>query len=151
MFLADIALLCIARPELSGRLNITPVEIAVTSAGNRRRERSFAIGSSSDGLCLRVAPGRGSIRLRYPYPYGGPGEPVRWWTVHRRVTLRPGRNDFILDLVADLDTDAPHWTETGWRRMWQILPGRRPSSGYFISRSSRDMAERRLSRRRGRH
>ena len=110
-------MLCIERPEQHGRLNIIPVSLQITQIGAQATPLVFASGGKRE--CLNVAPGPASVVLRFPYPYGGPGEAARYWERVESLSLASGANAAVLD-TTEMDTDASGWEQTGWHDMWRL-------------------------------
>lgn len=114
------ARLCVSRPEQDGRVNIIPVQLRINSA-NRPSNLSISLREGGILRCLPVATGTTILSLRFPYPYGGAGEAVRYWTVKKTVSLHSGMNEFVLDTSPNgFRPDASRWSDNGWHEMWDL-------------------------------
>jgi hypothetical protein len=115
----ELARLCVERPEQEGNRNAMPVWITVQSKHNRRQARLDFIGGGFR-RCRVVPVGAASVVLRFHNP-----ELVatRYWQTKMPIRVHPGVNLFTLDESKDLGVqmDAPHWEETGWHSMWQLV------------------------------
>jgi len=117
---AKLTSLCIDRPEQEGRLNITPITIAIMPKGDGKPAKLDFPSGGKRG-CAKVPIGQATLVLRFPYPYGGPSDAtIRYWERKSVVSASDGGNAFILDTARTLDTNAPGWTETGWHSMWEV-------------------------------
>jgi hypothetical protein len=117
---SDIAsLICIYRPEQMGSLNILPteVQIAPSQAIVAGPPRVTMTGGSN--FCLWLPIGPADILVSFPQPYGDSLKPV-YWTSRFPANLEKGETSYILDVPADLDTNAPDWIDTGWHGMWNV-------------------------------
>jgi hypothetical protein len=113
-----LASLCIDRPEQHGRVNITPVELSITPEDGRKAQLMFAAGG--ERKCADLPAGRASVVLRFPYPYGGPGEKPRYWARRASLVVAAGPNRAVLDTGKGLNPQAAEWEDTGWHDMWEL-------------------------------
>jgi len=117
---AELTSLCIERPEQEGRLNITPISVTLTPEHHSPPVR-LQFSSGGQRACAKVPIGQTTVGLRFPYPYGGPGDQkIDYWESKSVVSASEGGGVFILDVTRTLDTNAPGWTQTGWHSMWEV-------------------------------
>ena len=102
---------CIQRPGETGRVNITPVTIII-----ERSAELTILGEQA--VCLFSLNANPAIKLRFPYPYGGPGEQPRYWTT-APVSFAGAKGPLRLELCeAHQDHSASGWVASGWHDMW---------------------------------
>jgi hypothetical protein len=116
------ALLCIERPEEMGRLNITPTEITLVGASEGPNGNASASLIGGQNACFRTHGHAGRLKVRFPYPYGGPGEPVRYWTASFPVTIKAGENSYELSVDEGQPDDGKEWNRVGWHGLWKLEP-----------------------------
>jgi hypothetical protein len=108
------AQICVERPENEGIVNIVPVTVVIAPGSK------ITLTGGQAG-CLFLLGGRESIRLSFPYPYGGRQAPRFWTTPPTTILARSGTTvSFELCEAADQDVDDPQWAKTGWHKMWVL-------------------------------
>jgi hypothetical protein len=113
-FVPDSAQICVERFEETGMLNLSPVTINIT-------EGSHLTLLGGQAGCVFVSAGNQSIRLTYPYPYGGAQNPRNWTTPGQIFAAEKGTiTSFVLCAAADQDVNDPSWIATGWHDMWLL-------------------------------
>jgi hypothetical protein len=111
--------ICVERPGENGRVNITPVTIELPSMGELTifGENEVCVGAN------RTQSFQQSVRLKFPYPYSGVSEKLRWWETRPVVVdIQEGKTTHLLLCERDQNHDDPRWEKTGWHDMWMLLP-----------------------------
>jgi hypothetical protein len=127
---ANLTRVCIFRPEQDGRLNITPVAVML-SPRHLHHSYRFDFPTGGSRKCAGIPVGEASVVLHFPFPYGGPGDrKVAYWSDESTIHISDGGGElFVLDVAAAINTDAPHWAETGWHKMWELRRRRQCRAG----------------------
>ena len=116
------SLICIERPEEMGRLNITPATVRLFGFSGDPDGNPVATLIGGQNVCFRVRGRTGRLEVRFPYPYGGPSEPTRYWTASFHLEARKSKNNFELAVGDGEPRDDKEWDRTGWHNMWRLRP-----------------------------
>lgn len=103
-----------------GRLNITPTEVWLLGFSEGREGNPSSTLMGGQNVCFRVYGSSGRLKVRFPYPYGGPGEPVRYWTTTFPVAIKAAENDYELSVAEGQPNDSKDWAKSGWHDLWNL-------------------------------
>lgn len=117
-YVSDASQVCVERQENNGVLNIVPVTVIVSAAS-----KVTILGGQAG--CLFIPAGKETIRLSFPYPYGGPNMPPQWVTPEKVFNLQKGGTiTFELCVASNMNVNDAGWAQTGWHDMWKLEGGR---------------------------